>query len=111
MANILRMYAMCQQIQAQAEAHAAFVAAAAGVLVGHSELRLCMPPTIAFATRGRLQGLRLQLTLLDCEFDDLDYEALRVLDSDNPPGVPSMTDAEINTLLVHKYKTQSHVSS
>jgi hypothetical protein len=30
-----------------------------------------MPPSIAFATRGRLQGLRLQLALLDREFDDL----------------------------------------
>lgn len=101
---------MCQQLQAQAQAHAAAVAAAAGGLVGHTELRLRMPPTIAFATRGRLQGLRLQLALLDREFDDLDYEALRALDSDNPPGVPSMSDAEINTLPVHKYKTQSHQS-
>lgn len=108
MASSLRMYAMCQQLQAQAQAHAAAVAAAAGGLVGHTELRLRMPPTIAFATRGRLQGLRLQLALLDREFDDLDYEALRALDSDNPPGVPSMSDAEINTLPVHKYKTQSH---
>lgn len=30
-----------------------------------------VPPTIALATRGRLQSLRLQLALLDREFDDL----------------------------------------
>lgn len=67
MATILRMYATCQQLQAQARAHAA----AASGLLGHTELRLHMPPSIAFATRGRLQGLRLQLALLDREFDDL----------------------------------------
>lgn len=67
MATTLRMYATCQQLQAQAQAHAA----AASALLGHTELRLHMPPSIAFATRGRLQGLRLQLALLDQEFDDL----------------------------------------
>lgn len=61
------MYATCQQLQAQARAHAA----AASGLLGHTELRLHMPPSIAFATRGRLQGLRLQLALLDRELDDL----------------------------------------
>ena len=61
------MYATCQQLQAHAQAHAA----AASGLLGHTELRLRMPPSIAFATRGRLQGLRLQLALLDREFDDL----------------------------------------
>lgn len=61
------MYATCQQLQAQAQAHAA----AASGLLGHTEFRLHMPPSIAFATRGRLQGLRLQLALLDREFDDL----------------------------------------
>lgn len=67
MATTLRMFATCQQLQAQARAHAA---AASGIL-NHTELRLHMPPSIAFATRGRLQGLRLQLALLDREFDDL----------------------------------------
>ena len=67
MATTLRMYATCQQLQAQAQAHAA----AAGGLLGHTELRLHMPPSISLATRGRLQGLRLQLALLDREFDDL----------------------------------------
>lgn len=103
MATSLRMYAMCQQLQAQAQAAAA-AAAAAGGLVGHTELRLRMPPSIAFATRGRLQGLRLQLALLDREFDDLDYDALRALDGDNPPGVAALSDAEINALPLHKYK-------
>lgn len=65
MASCLRMYAACQQLQAQAHA------VAAGGLLGHTELRLQMPPSIALATRGRLQGLRLQLALLDREFDDL----------------------------------------
>lgn len=67
MATTLRMYATCQQLQAQAQAHAVM----ASGLLGHTELRLHMPPSIALATRGRLQGLRLQLALLDREFDDL----------------------------------------
>ncbi|CAN6565560.1 unnamed protein product [Malus baccata var. baccata] len=100
MATTLRMYATCQQLQAQAQAH---VAAASGLL-GHTELRLHMPPSIALATRGRLQGLRLQLALLDREFDDLDYETLRALDSDNVPAASSMSEEEINALPVHKYK-------
>ena len=61
-ATSLRMYATCQQLQVQAQAHAA----AASGLFGHTEFRLQMPPSIALASRGRLQGLRLQL-----EFDDL----------------------------------------
>ncbi|KAH7421933.1 hypothetical protein KP509_13G082000 [Ceratopteris richardii] len=104
MATGLRVYAICQQLQAQAQAHAAAAAAAAGGLVGHTEFRLRMPPSIAFATRGRLQGLRLQLALLDRDFDDLDYDALRALDGDNPPGVASLTEAEINALPLHKHK-------
>uniref|UniRef100_A0A5B6ZHF8 RING-type E3 ubiquitin transferase n=2 Tax=Davidia involucrata TaxID=16924 RepID=A0A5B6ZHF8_DAVIN len=100
MATSLRMYATCQQLQAQAHAHAA----TASDLLGRTELRLHMPPTIALATRGRLQGLRLQLALLDREFDDLDYETLRALDSDNVPTSPSMSEEEINALPVHKYK-------
>lgn len=110
MATTLRMYATCQQLQAQAQAHAA----AASGLLGHTELRLHMPPSIALATRGRLQGLRLQLALLDREFDDLDYETLRALDSENVPTTPSMSEEEINALPVHKYKvagTQSGGSS
>ncbi|WOL04731.1 E3 ubiquitin-protein ligase [Canna indica] len=104
MATGLRMYATCQQLQAQAQVHAA----AASGLLGHTELRLHVPPSIAFATRGRLQSLRLQLALLDREFDDLDYDALRALDSDNPPDAPSMTEEEINALPVHKYKVFSN---
>ncbi|XP_043698265.1 E3 ubiquitin-protein ligase SDIR1-like isoform X1 [Telopea speciosissima] len=100
MATSLRMYATCQQLQAQAQAHAAV----ASGLLGHTELRLHMPPSIALATRGRLQGLRLQLALLDREFDDLDYETLRALDSDNASTAPSMSEEEINALPVHKYK-------
>ncbi|XP_059628108.1 E3 ubiquitin-protein ligase SDIR1 [Cornus florida] len=99
MATSLRMYATCQQLQAQAQAHAA-----ASGLLGHTELWLNMPPPTAVATRGRLQGLRLQLALLDREFDDLDYETLRALDSENVPTVPSMSEEEINALPVHKYK-------
>lgn len=99
MATSLRMYATCQQLQAHAQAHAA----AASGLLGHTELRLRMPPSIAFATRGRLQGLRLQLALLDREFDDLDYETLRSLDSDNTSST-SLSEEEINALPVHKYK-------
>ncbi|XP_072997501.1 E3 ubiquitin-protein ligase SDIR1-like isoform X2 [Typha latifolia] len=100
LATSLRMYATCQQLQAQAQAHAA------SGLLGHTELRLHVPPSISFATRGRLQSLRLQLALLDREFDDLDYDALRALDSDNSPCAPSMSEEEINALPVHKYKVQ-----
>ncbi|KAJ1389401.1 Zinc finger, RING-type [Sesbania bispinosa] len=107
MATMLRMYATCQQLQAQAQAHAA----AASGLLGHTVLRLHMPPSIALATRGRLQGLRLQLALLDREFDDLDYETLRALDSDNVPTTPSMTEEEINSLPVHKYKVSGPQNS
>ncbi|KAK1297936.1 E3 ubiquitin-protein ligase SDIR1 [Acorus calamus] len=107
LATSLRMYATCQQLQAQAQAHAA----AASGLLGGTELRLHMPPSIAFASRGRLQGLRLQLALLDREFDDLDYDALRALDSENSPGAPSMSEEEINALPVHKYKAQSRHGS
>ncbi|PIA54702.1 hypothetical protein AQUCO_00900934v1 [Aquilegia coerulea] len=99
-ATSLRMYATCQQLQAQAQAR---VMATSGLL-GHTELRLHMPPSIDFATRGRLQGLRLQLALLDREFDDLDYETLRALDSDNASTATSMSEEEINALPVHKYK-------
>ena len=67
MATSLRMYATCQQLQAQAQAHAA----AANGFLGHTELRVHVPPNIALATRDRLQSLRLQLALLDREFDDL----------------------------------------
>ena len=61
------MFATCQQLQAQTQARVA----AASDLLSHSEFRLQMPSSIALATRGRLQGLRLQLALLDHEFDDL----------------------------------------
>ncbi|KAL6649663.1 hypothetical protein ACP70R_013887 [Stipagrostis hirtigluma subsp. patula] len=101
-ATSLRMYATCQQLQAQAQAHAA----AANGFLGHTELRVHVPPTIALATRGRLQSLRLQLALLDREFDDLDYDALRALDVDNSPHAPSMSEEEINALPVFKYKVQ-----
>lgn len=99
-ATSLRMYATCQQLQVQAQAHAA----AASGLFGHTEFRLQMPPSIALASRGRLQGLRLQLALLDREFDDLDYETLRALDADNVSNTSSMSEEEINALPVHKYK-------
>ncbi|KAG8074427.1 hypothetical protein GUJ93_ZPchr0006g43969 [Zizania palustris] len=107
MATSLRMYATCQQLQGQAQAHAA----AANGFLGHTELRVQVPPAIAFATRGRLQSLRLQLALLDREFDDLDYDALRALDADNSPHAPSMSEEEINYLPVFKYKVQAQQGS
>ncbi|XP_035541042.1 E3 ubiquitin-protein ligase SDIR1-like isoform X1 [Juglans regia] len=107
MATSLRMYAACQRLQAQARAHAA----AASGLLGHTELQLHMPPSIALATRGRLQGLRLQLALLDHEFDDLDYDTLRALDSDNTSTTPSMSDEDINALPVHKYRAAGSQNS
>ncbi|XP_047322878.1 E3 ubiquitin-protein ligase SDIR1-like [Impatiens glandulifera] len=106
MATSLRMYATCQQLQAQAQAQAI----AASGLLGHTELMLHTPPSIALATRGRLHGLRLQLALLEREFDELDYETLRALDSENVPTIPSMSEEEINYLPVHKYKMSSSES-
>jgi len=105
LASSLRMYAICQQLQAQAQAAAA---ATAGGLLSHAELRLRMPSSLTFATRARLHGLRLQLALLDREFDDLDYDALRALDADNPPGVTAMSDTDISRLPVRMYKGSSH---
>uniref|UniRef100_A0A7C9CNY1 RING-type E3 ubiquitin transferase n=1 Tax=Opuntia streptacantha TaxID=393608 RepID=A0A7C9CNY1_OPUST len=96
-ATSLRIYATYQQLRAQAHA------AGASGLFG-TELRLQVPPSIALASRGRLQGLRLQLALLDRDFDDLDYETLRALDSDNVSSPTSMTEEEINALPVHKYQ-------
>lgn len=68
MATSLRMYAICHQLQVQAQAAAG---ATAGGLLSHAELRLRMPSSLTLATRARLHGLRLQLALLDREFDDL----------------------------------------
>ncbi|XP_047086379.1 E3 ubiquitin-protein ligase SDIR1-like [Lolium rigidum] len=107
LATSLRMLATCQQLQAQAQAHAA----AANGFLGRTELRVHVPPSIAVATRGRLQSLRLQLALLDREFDDLDYDALRALDADNSPHAHSMSEEEINTLPVFKYKFQAQQAS
>ncbi|KAL4296293.1 hypothetical protein GQ457_12G032070 [Hibiscus cannabinus] len=107
MATSLRMYAACQQLQAQAQAHAVVASA----LSGHTELQLHMPPLVALATRGHLQGLRLQLALIDQELDDLDYETLRALDSDNVPSAASMSEEEINALPVHKYNPSAPQSS
>ncbi|KAE8727687.1 E3 ubiquitin-protein ligase SDIR1 [Hibiscus syriacus] len=101
MATSLRMYATCQQLQVQALAHAA----AASGLLGHTEMRLHMPPSIAFATRGRLQGLRLQLALLD------HYDTLRALDSDNTSTSHSMSEEDIHALPVHKYKVHGQDST
>ncbi|CAA7392743.1 unnamed protein product [Spirodela intermedia] len=101
MATAIRMCAACQQLHAQAQAHAAV---AAGGLLGHAELRLQMPPAAAFAASGRHQGLRLQLALLDRDFDDLDYDALRALDAGSNAAAPSMTEEEIDALPVREYK-------
>ncbi|KAK2382440.1 E3 ubiquitin-protein ligase SDIR1 [Trifolium repens] len=96
----LRMYATCQLLQEQARARAA----AASGLLGQAELRFNVPPSIAIATRGRLQGLRLQLALLDQEFEELDYDTLRALEFGTASNTSSMTDEEINALPIHKYK-------
>ena len=69
MAMAIRMYATCQHLHSQAQAHA--LAASSSLALGQSELRLQVPTSIAFAARGRLQGFRLQLALLDRELDDL----------------------------------------
>lgn len=67
MVTSLRAYAIYLHLQAHARAHAA----AASGLLGHAELRVHVPPSIAFATGGRLQGLRLQLALLDRNFNEI----------------------------------------
>ncbi|KAI3780276.1 hypothetical protein L2E82_10250 [Cichorium intybus] len=38
------------------------------------------------------------------EFDNLDYETLRALDSDSGPTTNSMSEEDVNYLPVHKYK-------
>ncbi|KAI3866569.1 hypothetical protein MKW92_052010 [Papaver armeniacum] len=96
MATGFRMYATCQQLQAHV--------AAARRLLGHTEFRLHMPPSIAFATSRRLEGLRFQLARLEREFDDFDYEILRSLDSANGSYAESLSEEEINSLPVHKYE-------
>lgn len=58
-----RMYATCQQLRAHA--------AVGSGLLGQTELRINMPPSMAFASSRRLQGLRLQLAVLNGESDDL----------------------------------------
>lgn len=40
-----------------------------------------------------------------------DYDALRALDTDNSPHAPSMTEEEINTLPVFRYKFQAQQRS
>ncbi|RHN61003.1 putative transcription factor C2H2 family [Medicago truncatula] len=96
MVTSLRAYAIYLHLQSQARAHAA----AASGLLGHAELRVRVPPSIAFATGGRLQGLRLQLALLDRDFNEIDYDTLRVLAF----GTRSMSEEEINALPIHKHK-------
>jgi hypothetical protein len=66
LASSLRMYAMCHQLQVQAQA-----ASAGGLLIHAELLHLRMTPTLFLETRARLSGLRLQLALFDREFDDL----------------------------------------
>lgn len=55
MATTLRIYVTYQQLQAHAKAHAAV----ASDLLGHTELRLHMPLSIALEIRGHLQGVGL----------------------------------------------------
>ncbi|KAI3964576.1 hypothetical protein MKW92_027159 [Papaver armeniacum] len=70
--------------------------------VTSAELRLHMPPSIAFATRGRLEGLRFQLERLEREFDDLDNENIRSLDSAYSSS--ALSEDEINAIPVRKYE-------
>ncbi|EMS66994.1 E3 ubiquitin-protein ligase SDIR1 [Triticum urartu] len=93
LATSLRMYATCQQLQAQSQAHAAD----GNGFLGRTELRVHVPPTIALASRGRLQSLRLQLALLDREFDDLDTNFRR------SRGAPLLEKGKINYLFKVHY--------
>uniref|UniRef100_M8CUM4 RING-type E3 ubiquitin transferase n=1 Tax=Aegilops tauschii TaxID=37682 RepID=M8CUM4_AEGTA len=93
LATSLRMYATCQQLQAQSQAHAAD----GNGFLGRTELRVHVPPTIALASRGRLQSLRLQLALLDREFDDLDTNFRR------SRGAPLIEKGKINYLFKVHY--------
>ncbi|KAI3866568.1 hypothetical protein MKW92_052009, partial [Papaver armeniacum] len=91
MATGFSMYATCQQLQAPAQAH---VTAASGLL-GRAELRLHMPPSIAFATRGRLEGLRFQLEVWN-------NGNIRSLDSAYSSS--ALSEDEINAIPVRKYE-------
>lgn len=48
--------------------------------------------SLARGPRDVLHGLRLQLALLERDFDELDYDALRALDPDNPPDVRAFSE-------------------
>ncbi|XP_074308230.1 E3 ubiquitin-protein ligase SDIR1-like [Silene latifolia] len=79
MATILRMYATCQQLEAQARADA---------IAASDLLWLQMPPSTAFAY---LRHLQLQLAHLDQQLDDLAYSY-------------SLSEEQIHVLPLHKYK-------
>ncbi|KAI3918038.1 hypothetical protein MKW92_053790 [Papaver armeniacum] len=106
-AAIFRMYEICRQIQAQTQVH---VGGSSDGLQGQTELRLNMPSSLAIAPRGGLQGLRLQLALLGHNFDELEFETLGVVDSNNVSPAPSMSEEEINALPVHKYRVTGQES-
>ncbi|XP_020252490.1 E3 ubiquitin-protein ligase SDIR1-like isoform X2 [Asparagus officinalis] len=64
------------------------------------EQRVLVP---AFATRTQLSDVRIQLALLDRDFDYRDYDALRALDDDITPRASTasdstMTDEDIRAL-------------
>ncbi|KAI3923453.1 hypothetical protein MKW92_028768 [Papaver armeniacum] len=98
---IFRMYEICRQIQDQTQVH---VGGSSDGLQGQTELRLNMPSSLAIGARGGLQGLRLQLALLGHNFDELEFETLGAVDSNNVSPAPSMSEEEINALPVHKYR-------
>ena len=73
---------------------------------GSGEIHITVGPSAGLApqARSRLHSIGLQLAMLDRELDASDYEALRGLDSDNPPGVRGLVDVDIARLPTYMYK-------
>lgn len=109
LATCLRMVVTWQQIHTQMQVQGALAnslsltSASSG---GPTEIRVRMGPSLTGlgGPRSRLQALGLQLAVLDRDLTESDYDILRSLDSDNPPGVEGMAHNEIERLPTYKYK-------
>ncbi|GAQ87029.1 RING/U-box superfamily protein [Klebsormidium nitens] len=99
MVTSLRMYSLWHQVQSQLGGATVFAGDQLRMSQGMQLWSLYRGPRDAFT------GLRLQLALLERDFDELDYDALRALDPDNPPDVRAFSEAEINALPCYPYKT------
>ena len=101
------MVAVWQQIHTQMQMQGALASGlGAGSGGGSGEIRITVGPSLGLApqARSRLHSIGLQLAMLDRELDASDYEALRGLDSDNPPGVRGLVDVDIARLPTYVFE-------